>query len=68
MEFSCDRVGSRNIRIDYADQPDRRAFLGKLLIDTGVIASESANSDNRDLDQIIWGQGDAPRQWPRTLD
>ena len=55
-------IGPRGIRIDDANQADGDTFFGKLLIDARVIASEGANSDNSDLDQIIRGQNDPPRQ------
>jgi hypothetical protein len=52
-EFACHRVGSVEIGIDYAHQPDRLALLFQFLIDAGVVASKNAHSYHRDGNRIV---------------
>ncbi len=46
-------VGSRHIRIHHAHQADRFALLRQLVIDAGVVASEGAHADHRDVNKVV---------------
>ena len=45
VEFLGNRIGTGEVRIYYADQSNRFAVLGKLVIDARVIAPKSADTD-----------------------
>ena len=46
-------VGPRQVRIDHSDQPNRLALLRQLVINAGVIASESAHANHRDVNEFV---------------
>jgi hypothetical protein len=45
-EFLRDRIGARGIFVDNADQFNGFQFVGKLMVDAGMIASEGAYADD----------------------
>jgi hypothetical protein len=53
IEFAGNGVGTRGVGIDHAYQPDGVIQLRELVVDAGVIASESADADDRDLNEIV---------------
>jgi len=58
VELFCDGVGPRGVFIDHADQLNSFQFTGELVVDAGVISSESAYADDGDRGGIGGGQLD----------
>ena len=52
-EFSCHGIGPRRVRVHYSDQPYTLALLGKLMVNTGVVATKGAHADDRDVSESI---------------
>jgi hypothetical protein len=52
-EFSCDRVSSRGIFVDHADQFNGLEFTSKLVVNAGVITSEGAYADDGNGNGIV---------------
>jgi hypothetical protein len=52
-ELSCDGVGPGEIGINHAHQPNRFSLLIEFTVDSGVIASEDAHTDDCDGDRIV---------------
>lgn len=55
-KFVRDRVRPLSIRIDDSHQPYWRAFLRKLVVDAGMVASEDAHADDGDTSEVLSGQ------------
>jgi hypothetical protein len=69
IRFACNIVSQRRIGVDHSDQPHDACLL-QLLVDPGVVASEGAHANDRDVDwrvaaREILAQSLAPK---RTYD
>lgn len=53
VEFASDRVGTADVGVDHAEQPNGLALFFQFFIDPGMIASEDARADDRDGDRIL---------------
>jgi hypothetical protein len=56
-EFAGSGIGTQQVRINDADQPDGFTGLLELLVYASVVASEGAYADDRDIDGALGVQG-----------
>ena len=60
-EFARHSVRPRRIGVDDADQPHRRALLGKLVVNAGVVAAKHAHANHGDVNEVVSGQLFSPQ-------
>ena len=55
-EFARDSIGARYISVNHAHKPYRLALLGKLVVNTGMIAAKGAYANDGNINQSLRGQ------------